>query len=148
KHVLKLKPLDPVDAEIGAAARGSLVHELLDRFTATYPDTLPQDALDRLLQMIEERLGPELSARPAGWAVWRPRLDRIARWFLATERESRQRTSLVATEVKGTLTLDLSAGPFVVAAKADRIDRLERGGLAIIDYKTGVVPKLPAVLAG
>ena len=36
--------------------------------------------------------------------------------------------------------LDGPAGPFKLVAKADRIDHLSDGRLAIIDYKTGGVP--------
>ena len=40
------------------------------------------------------------------------------------------------------------AGIFRLTGKADRIDRLACGGLAIIDYKTGRMPNETAVQAG
>ncbi len=46
----------------------------------------------------------------------------------------------IAVEVKGQLVVPAAAGPFVLTAKADRLDRLAAGGLEIIDYKTGAPP--------
>ena len=39
-------------------------------------------------------------------------------------------------------------GDFTLTAKADRIERLAAGGLAIIDYKTGNIPSETQVAAG
>jgi ATP-dependent helicase/nuclease subunit B len=43
--------------------------------------------------------------------------------------------------VQGKLIVDAPGGPFTITAIADRIDRLASGELAIIDYKTGAVPR-------
>ncbi len=48
----------------------------------------------------------------------------------------------------GTIPLKGPAGNFLLYAKADRIDRFQDGKLAIIDYKTGVVPTKLEVFAG
>ena len=47
RHILALKPLEPVDADPGAAECGTIIHEILDSFVRQYPDDLPADALDR-----------------------------------------------------------------------------------------------------
>jgi ATP-dependent helicase/nuclease subunit B len=46
----------------------------------------------------------------------------------------------IAAERTGRLVLTGPAGPFTLTARADRIDRLRGGGLAIVDYKTGTLP--------
>ncbi|MDF2763654.1 MAG: putative double-strand break repair protein AddB-like [Rhodospirillales bacterium] len=140
RHVLRLKKLDPIDAEIGPADRGNLVHRILDRFVALHPDALPQDAEARLLALADEIFKEASAGRPAVWAYWRPRLERIARWFLEQERERRQEARPLRTEVAGAMTIPAAYKDFVLTAKADRIDRLADGRLAIIDYKTGGVP--------
>mgnify|MGYP000449550493 CR=1 FL=1 len=61
-------------------------------------------------------------------------------WFLEQERERRGRIVGSATEVKGRIEVPGPAGPFTLTAKADRIDRIDGGGAAIIDYKTGLPP--------
>ena len=139
RHVLRLRALDPIAADPGAAERGQFIHRALDGFIKDWPDALPADAVDRLLEHGRAAFG-DLLARPEVWAFWWPRFERVARWFVATERARRPAIKPLATEVAGRIEFDGRAGPFTLTAKADRIDRLPDGRLAIIDYKTGTVP--------
>ena len=139
RDILRLRPLDPVDADPSAAERGSVIHRILDAFVREHPDALPADAEERLLAL--GRAGFEAAgARPGVLAFWWPRFERIARWLVTEERKRRPAALPLATEVDGALDLDAPAGPFRLTAKADRIDATEAGGLEIIDYKTGAVP--------
>jgi len=136
RRVLGLKRLDPVDADPGAAERGRFIHAALDRFVAAYPDALPEHAFARLLDIGREAFGAAL-ARPGIETFWWPRFERIARWFLDEEALRRPLLAASATETRGEIAID----GFTLTALADRIDRQKTGGLAIIDYKTGLVPK-------
>ncbi len=150
KRILALRPLDPIAADPGAAERGQVIHAALDRFVRLYPDALPDHALDELLRLGHDALG-DLAARPEVWGFWWPRFERIARWFLARERERRPDSRPLATEVKGALDLalaDPAAAPFRLTATADRIDLASDGTLTIIDYKTGSVPRDAELDAG
>ncbi len=140
RHVLRLRALDPLDADPGAAERGQLVHRTLDRFVKKYPAALGDDAEARLVAIGAEVFGTALS-RPGVWAFWWPRFRRVARWFIALERS--RRGDLVAShgEAPGRFLLDGPAGPFELVCKADRIDRRRDGCLIIVDYKTGSLPK-------
>lgn len=137
RQILKLRLLDPLEEELGAAERGSRLHAALDEFLKAYPDgALPDDALAIFEHMGERHLETVLAA-PAERAFWWPRFQRLARWFIATENARRAAgTKLLASETKGSVTL----GPLTVTAIADRIDEIEPGGWEIIDYKTGRVP--------
>lgn len=146
RHILKLVSLDPLDADPGAADRGSFIHRALDRFVGEFPTDLPPDAEARLLTIAREEFGEAL-ARPAVWGFWWPRFERVAKWFLATEPKRRELRRVLATEAKGQWELDGPAGRFVVRATADRIDRAA-GGLVIVDYKTGSVPSDRDIVAG
>ena len=147
RDILRLKPLDPIDADPSAAERGSIIHGILDAFVRAHPDTLPPDAGERLLAL--GRAGFEAAgARPGVLAFWWPRFERIVRWFLETERERRSAFQPLATEVEGALDLEAPGGAFRLTAKADRIDRTEAGALEIIDYKTGGVPRKSHVKDG
>ena len=44
ERILNLRALEPIDADPGAADRGSIVHDVLEDFIAAHPDTLPDDA--------------------------------------------------------------------------------------------------------
>ena len=133
-------PNDPIDADPGAAARGTFIHAALDRFVQAYPNALPDDALQQLLNFGQAAFGDTL-VRPTVAAFWWPRFVRIAHWFL--DREFERRSGLVrsASEIKGELTLDGLEGTFILRAVADRIDGLAEGQFEIIDYKTGTVPR-------
>ncbi|MBE9553075.1 MAG: double-strand break repair protein AddB [Proteobacteria bacterium] len=146
--ILRLRPLDALEADPGAADRGSFIHDALDKFVRDNPGKLPADALDRLLECGREAFGEALG-RPAVMAFWWPRFQRVAEWFLDRERE--RRAGVVGeshTEIKGRVTLKGKAGDFVLTAKADRIDSLKDGGHAIIDYKTGQPPSADEVTYG
>ena len=147
RHVLKLRPLDRLHADPGAAERGILVHAALERFLDACPDELPGDAEERLLE-IGQHVFAQALAYPGVRAFWWPRFVRIASWFVATERDRRAEARPIGGEVSGALHLAGPAGPFLLTATADRIDRLADGGLALIDYKTGAVPTAPEVRAG
>ncbi len=137
RKILDLKVLDPLEQELGAAERGSHLHDALDEFLKAHPEgALPSDALERFERMAERHLKSVLAA-PAERAFWWPRFQRLARWFIATETARRSAgTKLLASEIKGAVTL----GSLTVEARADRIDEIEPGGWEIIDYKTGRVP--------
>lgn len=147
RHILKLEPLDPLEADPGAADRGTFVHEALDRFLRAFPDDLPEDALDRLLAFGGQAFGDAL-AQPVVRAFWWPRFERVAAWVLDLHRRRRDATAQAFTEISGSLELALPHGPFELTAKADRIDRLRGGGFAVIDYKTGTAPSPREVEAG
>ena len=148
EKILGLRPLEPLDADPAAAERGIMVHEALDAFLEAHLDNLPDDAEARLLEIGREIFAAALS-RPGVRAFWWPRFERIAHWFIGFEKERRAAGHLpIAPEAKGEMVLDGPAGPFKLRARADRIDRLSDGGLAVLDYKTGAPPTWPQVKSG
>jgi ATP-dependent helicase/nuclease subunit B len=147
RNILRLEPLDPIDADPSAAERGIIIHRILENFVRAHPDALPADAEKQLLAL-GHRLFKEAGTRPGVLAFWWPRLERIAAWFVATERARRVAVRPIAMEVSGSLTFEGPAGPFILTAKADRIDRTASGALEIIDYKTGATPTQREVASG
>ncbi|WP_085902466.1 double-strand break repair protein AddB [Kiloniella majae] len=147
QKILKLRKLDPLDADPSGADKGSLIHEALEKFLKQYPDALPEDAEQQLL-IIGEGVFAAVKDRPGIWSFWWPRFQRIAKWFVEQESLRRKLVSKSHVEVTGKLVLKAPAGDFTLTAKADRIDELATGGLAILDYKTGTVPSAKNVLQG
>jgi ATP-dependent helicase/nuclease subunit B len=148
RNILRLRPLDPIDADPGAGDRGEIIHRALELFIAAHPRDLPADALPELIRFGEDAFAA-YADRPAVRAFWWPRFLRVARWFLEVEHERRARGCRpLAWEAKGALTLETGAGPFTLTCIADRIDRDPAEGFEIIDYKTGRTPTKPQVESG
>jgi ATP-dependent helicase/nuclease subunit B len=139
REVLRLVALEPIDADPGAAERGIFIHRALEQFIRAFPGALPDDAEARLIAIGKAEFGATLE-RPGMQAFWWPRFERIARWFVAHEQSRRQALTPVGGELAGELRLSGPAGPFILRAKADRIDRDASGGLLLVDYKTGGLP--------
>jgi ATP-dependent helicase/nuclease subunit B len=138
RRVLGLEPLDPLDAEIGAMERGTLVHDALEKFVKAFPGTLPANAEHRLIEIADD-LFRDLPKSVL--ALWRPRFVNAARWFVGVERERRENIEASYPEIRGQRMF----GTFKLYGRADRIDALKSGGAAILDYKTGAPPSNPQV---
>jgi ATP-dependent helicase/nuclease subunit B len=147
QYILKLRALEPLDADPSLADLGTVIHAALETFLADCRDGLPPDALARLLAYGEASFG-EILARPAVWAFWWPRFQRIAAWIVEQEAARRPLIATSFTELQGELAIADVEPPFILRARADRIDALRDGSLAIIDYKTGAVPRMEEIHLG
>lgn len=146
RKILKLSPLEPLDAENDASQFGEVVHAGLASFFSESAVT-SSDALVLLTKALERAMQ---DARPrealAQW--WRARLERIAQWLLDAEKER------IFTNGPPAFRLLECAGEwrmpegFVLKGRADRIERDSDGLVRIIDYKTGTVPSEKKVKAG
>jgi len=137
--VLGLRQLDAVDADHTAAWKGSAVHEVLEKWLAE-DECDPDKLLDRARALLSgETIHPMLRA------LWAPRLLEAIGWVAGEERANRaEGRRPVAAERKGVADV----GGISLDGRADRIDRLADGTLAIIDYKTGKAPAQKAVDTG
>ncbi len=143
RRVLRLKPLDPLVREPDAPLRGTVLHAIFDRFVREGREGHPLDA-PRLSEVAAETLAAEVPW-PAARQLWQARIDRLANWFVATERQRQAKAHPVLLEESGRMEFpDLG---FTLTGKADRIDALAGGGYAIYDYKTGTPPSEKAVRA-
>jgi len=148
ERILRLRPLDKIDANPDARHKGIAIHDILDRFVSTYPGDMPDHA-EQILIDIGRAEFDQLMAWPTVRALWWPRFERVAEAFIQWEKKRRAAgVRMVGSESDGRITLDIAGGEFVLTAKADRIDRLADGTLSIIDYKTGGAPTGPMVACG
>jgi ATP-dependent helicase/nuclease subunit B len=137
--MLRLRRLDPVDADHSAAWKGIAVHKVLEEWLI-HDDCSPEALLPRARALLKsETIHPMLRA------LWQPRLieaiNQVAEW----EREDRAAGRL---PLKAEIAGETEIAGVVVNGKADRIDRFADGALAIVDYKTGKAPAQKAVDKG
>ncbi|MGI9388897.1 MAG: double-strand break repair protein AddB [Boseongicola sp.] len=137
KHVLALKPLDPLRPEPSAALKGTVFHEILNRLIDRGPFANQAEFEKLLLALADEELFKSVRW-PQFRALWRGHLVAIAPMLAEKELARQSLVKSLRCEVKG--EMKLPGSPFSVRGKADRIDRLMDGRLAIYDYKSGGAP--------
>jgi ATP-dependent helicase/nuclease subunit B len=149
ERVLRVAPLDPIGAEIGAREIGEVWHAALETFArGAVENEAPDDKLARLYAIAEDAFAP-LNADPAFRALRWPRIRVGLDTFLGFDAERRELASQIWIESEGRLDMTLGDGStFRLTARADRIDRLRAGGAALIDYKTGAPPGNSEVQVG
>ena len=137
RHVLGLKPLDPLRPEPDALVQGTVVHRVLQDFvtaTLALPALLTREALLDTADAV-------LAAR-AHWPgirhVWRGRIEAFADWFVAQEIERRLDATPLIAERKAEFAFP--DPQFTLVGKPDRIDLRHDGTFEILDYKTGALP--------
>lgn len=137
EYILKLKALDDLDQKKEVYDFGNIVHEMLEDFNDKYNGKqYPEDAAEQLMALglqkfTENNVGDEVKT------FWKPRLKKMIDVVIKHERECRPNIKNIYNEFEGEIEFDGANGPFLVTAKADRINQNDDGTLSIIDYKTG-----------
>ncbi|MEQ3678314.1 double-strand break repair protein AddB [Pseudophaeobacter sp.] len=137
KHVLRLKPLNPLVQEPDALLRGIVVHEIFEVFirdSLEDPSRLTPENLIETARSLLERDVPWPVAR----MLWLSRIQRLAGDFLLAEQNRQSRGKPLKLEALGEARLQPL--DFTIACRADRIDQDDRGFLHLYDYKTGAPP--------
>jgi ATP-dependent helicase/nuclease subunit B len=145
RHILNLAPLEPLHQTVDARDRGTVIHDVLARFISETNAAWPADPLAVLLAMGREGFAPFARIESVS-AFWWPVFEKVAAWFVPWEENRRTVIHNSAIEVRGSMALALADGTsFKLRSRADRIDTLKDGTLAIVDYKTGSASTAPQV---
>jgi len=135
--ILKLKKLEPLEKKIGAKERGIILHEIMEHFITLYPQNLPPNAYDSFIEIVKKVLEKN-TTNIADQSFWTPRLFSLGEWIIEDKANWRQKAQFLKAEVQGEITItDDIKTPFKITARVDRIDLLNDGSVAIIDYKSG-----------
>jgi ATP-dependent helicase/nuclease subunit B len=138
RRVLALDALDPLLRDPSAAERGTLLHDIMHRFTASRTDPRSPDALGRLITIARKRFDEE-TLPPDVEAIWWPRFARLAPEILDWEAGRALAVSERHAELAARRT-QIGVTGATLRGRADRIDMLHGGMADIIDYKTGTSP--------
>ncbi|MFA6220199.1 MAG: double-strand break repair protein AddB [Erythrobacter sp.] len=136
--IMQLRDLEPLDADPSPAWQGTLAHEILQRWhLARMGD--PKARLAPITEAVLDVANVDALTR----GLWVPRLEQALRWIEEQVETSPDR-EVIAVEADGEMTFE----GVHVHGRADRIDRLADGTLAIVDYKTGKPPSAAMVERG
>ncbi|MBN9304946.1 MAG: hypothetical protein BGO82_10445 [Devosia sp. 67-54] len=138
RYVLHLERLEPLGAEPGARERGTMIHKVFEQFVARGLNFSAPGAAAQLEAMAVEQFGA-LESIAERRDIWIKRFNHAAELFLLWEQERHGRIASRTAEITGEWTFPLLQN-FVLAGKADRVDRRTDGRLEILDFKTGGVP--------
>lgn len=135
KHILGLSPLPPLERTADPSLRGQIYHAIMARFV---DETAGGAARQALLEATARQIFERYNLPKDVVAVWLPRFLEIGALFIDWENERRPQVLLSHCEVSGRMVIENTG--FTLRGRADRIDLLADGTLAILDYKTGTRP--------
>ena len=145
RHVLGLKPLDPLDVGTEARDWGTMIHDALETFFNRFPDELPVHAADELSLTLETKL-TEFGFPVTELARERPRMRRMAVKVVDWARKRRSEGwRLVGSEMVG--RAHFADMDFELTTHADHIEA-GPAGYGVVDFKTGQPPTVKVVEAG
>lgn len=137
ERILDLNKLDPPEQKADYALKGTLLHDILHELMLLHKDEpmAPAALSDKFLELAEDHLVTR-GADPSLLYFWRPRLRGIAGWFARMQGKWQNEWSLDQFEIDGSCPVE-GPVPFILKARADRIDKaIDGNGAAIIDYKS------------
>jgi ATP-dependent helicase/nuclease subunit B len=137
--ILRLRPLAPLDETPSARHFGEILHAALEIFVRRMPAAMVSQPELMLRECIAIALG-DFVRWPVVTALWWPRFESLIPWLVQAERESRALTKRVFAEQSWSWPIAIGGVCVNLRAKLDRIEWRRDGTLAIIDYKTGVLP--------
>lgn len=134
-EILRLRQWDGLDDEPSAAWKGTAVHAILEAWHKQ----------GGALEPIARAELAKMSAHPLVRGLWWPRLAAGLTWIeKQIAQQKGEGRAVLVSEAKG----DLTYRGIKLKGRADRIDRLSDGTLAVVDYKTGGPPTARRVEQG
>jgi ATP-dependent helicase/nuclease subunit B len=146
KEVLNLKKLGTLHDDKKAAIKGTIIHNVLDWFIKTHPETIPNNAIELLLIKAREEYNNRFN-EPSLWSFWEPQLSTAFIATISSEIEWRASYKPFKNEVFGSIFVNGYKSSVELVTRADRIDKVKNDPCdpassslpktAIIDYKSG-----------
>ena len=148
RQILGLRALAPLNEAPNAALKGTLFHEILQRFVQNHRQgRIDQDHLGVMIDIAKSIFAPWESHYEVRHFWW-PQFIAVAQWFIDHDNAMRGQGDISFAELQGEMVFTIGERHFTVTAKADRIVHHDDGAVTIIDYKTGGVPTKKSVAQG
>ncbi len=138
--ILRLRPLEIVEADPSHAWRGTFIHDVLEQW-AKEDKADPETLVARTQSALQHG-----ALHPALRVMWAPKIIQSMEFIAAktiSNRDEIQRRLITAEEKGHAILCGVK-----ITGRVDRIDKSADGNLIIIDYKTGNPPKPKQINAG
>ena len=135
RHLLGLRKWEQPGEPFSIREMGVIFHETFAKAAAQIP-AFERGALSDLFDEVARKEGLGADDR----LFWSEAISQALQWFLEFDAERRIEGRAAIIEGKGSIAIGAIEPPFVLAARADRIDILNNGEAAIFDFKTGKIP--------
>ena len=147
EYVLKLKPINAIDAELEARDFGSLCHRAIEMLTKHW-NSQNRIADKNELRAIADHALRDFSDRPQVALFWRTRLLRALEFV--NQQEPLRRTQALQVDCEKEVEAALMLADDQPITLYGRIDRLEQAASAysIVDYKAGTAPTAKNMIEG
>ncbi|MBI3419144.1 MAG: double-strand break repair protein AddB [Proteobacteria bacterium] len=139
RRVLELRALNALDGEFGPRERGNVFHKALEKLAERYSNAWPPVAQQDFVRLVQDGFAA-YGCSPEECKILSARLPELAQEYWFFEKKRRDLVSARYSEYQGALAMKVDNYSFSLEARADRIEVLKSGGLAILDYKTGSLP--------
>jgi len=142
KHILKLRPIDPLERQADALLKGTVYHAIMqDYVEGAHHAKTESERLEYLKTLADEHIADENLGADITH-IWQKRFHEIAEHYVEWESKYLVNNAIRESlcEIKGSTRPGTTE--FTLSAFADRIDIHEDGSLHIIDYKTGSGPSI------
>ncbi len=139
RRILRLHPLLPFNSDPGPAERGTLYHQIVERFVRSGVDLMSPAAEEVMHRLLNEAFD-EAHLPTHIDTIWRPRFAAVGQAFIKWERDRARFLRRSRTEAPA--SMELGVADMRLTGIADRLDTLTDGSVEIIDYKTGSSPSV------
>jgi ATP-dependent helicase/nuclease subunit B len=139
RKMLKLAALDAPGEEPDARWRGTFLHDVLGKW-GQEDGFAHGKLLPRLVQAFDES-----GLHPVVRAMWQPRFEEAAEWL---ENKVAEQRAEGREPLRAEVAASIDVADVRLKGRADRIDQMPDGRLAIVDYKTGAPPSDKQVKEG
>ena len=139
RHVLRLRRLGPRSPQPDAALRGTVLHAVMEHaLRSSFPFAGPPEQTAVAFLDLAREIITAHAPWPATQRLWLGKLAAVTPDLIRLEALWKRVGTPVVIEKTGSVSLQTV--DFTVAAKPDRIDLLEGGGCAVLDYKSSTKP--------
>lgn len=146
RFILGFEALARPDERVDARLRGTAIHAALEQFAERWPELDPASAAEVFVGLYLDQLRD--GGMPEAALARETVLARnVAVWAVGFETQRRAGGATVLIERRGIMEIPAPREPFVLSARADRLE-LRDGRLTVMDFKTGGAPSWKQVRTG